>query len=74
MAQGVLDGKEPEIKKTLIIYNTEWIFYLYTTQCQAIEHNSDTEFESGLVIYAKNIYDVPDPLLFPLLLWNLPLT
>lgn len=69
MAQGVLGGKEPEIKKknTLIIDNTEWIFNLYTTQCQAVEHNSDIEFESGLVIYAKNIYDVPDPLLFPLL-------
>lgn len=58
------------LKKTFIIDNTEWI--VYTTICQTTEQSSDTEFESGLVVHAKNIYYVPDTVLFPLLLWSLP--
>lgn len=68
--RGILDGEELGIKKTFIIDNTEWI--VYTTICQTTEQSSDTEFESGLVVHAKNIYYVPDTVLFPLLLWSLP--
>lgn len=65
--RGVLNGEEPSVKKTFVTDNAEWIFRLYTTECQTTEHSSDIEFESGLVIRATNIYYVPDSVLFPLL-------
>ena len=54
-------------KLSLITQSGLSIFILPTVK----PYSSDTEFESGLVIPAKNIYYVPDTELFPLFLWNL---